>query len=88
MRRSSKQSGKVRLSKWAPVLLLMTIQPEAWSSTEARLAKPIAEERVVIRVMGTEERVVQKMRGKSKKEGIKREDKAEMESGTGPKGSR
>lgn len=88
MRRSSKQSGKVRLSKWAPVLLLMTIQPEAWSSTEARLAKPIAEERVVIRVMGTEERAVQKTSGEAKKKGIKREDKAEMESGKEPKGSR
>ena len=88
MRRSSKQSGKVRLSKCAAVLLLMTIQPEAWSSTEARFAKPIAEERVVIRVMGTEERAVPKMRGESKKKGIKREDKAEMKSGTGPKGSR
>ena len=88
MRRSSKQSGKVRLSKCAAVLLLMTVYPEAWSSTEARFDKPITEERVVVRVMGTEERVVQKMRGELKKEGIKREDKAEMESGTGPKGSR
>lgn len=88
MRRSSKQSGKVRLSKCAAVLLLMTIYPEAWSSTEARFAKPIAEERVVIRVMGTEERAVQEMRGESEKNGTKREDKAEMESGKGPKGSR
>ena len=77
-----------RKLQWAAVLLLMTIQPEAWSSTEARFAKPIAEERVVIRVMGTEERAVQKMRGESKKKGTKREDKAEMESGKEPKGSR
>ena len=35
-----------RKQPWAAVLLLMTIQPEAWSSTEARFAKPIAEERV------------------------------------------
>ena len=49
----------------------MAIQSEVGSSTEARLAKPIAEERMVIRVMET-----------------KREDKAEMESGKEPKGSR
>ena len=88
MRRSSKKSEKVRLSKWAAVLLLMTAQQEACSSTEARFAKPIAEERVVIGVMGTEERVVQKMRGESEKKGTKRVDKAEMESGKEPKGSR
>ncbi len=77
-----------RKQEWTAVLLLMTIQPEAWSSTEARFAKPIAEERVVIRVMGTEERAVQKMRGESEKKETKREDKAEMESGQEPKGSR
>ena len=77
-----------RKLQWAAVLLLMTIQPKAWSSTEARFAKPIAEERVVIRVIGTEERAVQKMRGESEKKGIKREGKAEMESGKEPKGSR
>ena len=88
MRRSSKQSGKVRLSKCAAVLLLMTIYPEAWSSTEARFAKPIAEERVVIRVMDTEESVAQEMRGESDKKGTKRGDKAEMESEKGSKGSR
>ena len=42
------------------MLLLMTIQPEAWSSTEARFAKPIAEERMVI---STKETVVQKEKG-------------------------
>ena len=67
---------------------MMTIQPEAWSSTEARFAKPIAEERVVIRVMGTEEKAVQKVRGESEKKEIKIEDKVEMESGKGPKGRR
>ena len=77
-----------RKQQWAAVLLMMTIQPEAWSSTEARFAKPIAEERVVIRVMGTEEKAVQKVRGESEKKEIKREDKVEMESGKGPKGSR
>lgn len=75
-----------RKQLWAAVLLLMTIQPEAWSSTEARLAKPIAEERVVIRVMGTKEIAAQEVSGESKKNGTKREDKAEMESGKGPKG--
>lgn len=77
-----------RKQQWAAVLLLMTLQPEAWSSTEARFAKPITEERVVIRVVRTEERAVQKMRGEAEKKGIKREDKAEMESGEEPKGSR
>ena len=61
---------------------------EAWSSTEARFSKPIAEERVVIRVMGTEERAVQMMRGESEKNGTKREGNAEMESGKEPEGSR
>ena len=70
------------------MLLLMTLQPEAWSSTEARFAKPIAEERVVIRVMGTEEKAVQKMRAEAEKKGTKREDKAEMESEKEPEGSR
>ena len=77
-----------RKQPWAAVLLLMTIQPEAWSSTEARFAKPIAEERVVIRVMSAEEGIAQKMRGESEKKGTKREDKTEMESGKEPKGSR
>ena len=77
-----------RKQQWAAMLLLMTIQPEAWSSTEARLAKPIAEERVVIRAMGAAERAVQKMRGESEKNGTKREGKAEMESEKEPKGSR
>ena len=72
----------------AAVLLLMTIQTEAWSSAEARFSKPITEERVVIRVMGTEERAVQKMRGESEKNGTKREGNAEMESGKEPEGSR
>ena len=76
-----------RKLQWAAVLLLMTIQPEAWSSTDARFAKPIAEERVVIRVMSAEEGVAQKERGELEKKGTKREDKAEMESGKGPKGS-
>ena len=71
-----------RKQPWAAVLLLMTIQPEAWSSTEARFAKPIAEERVVIRVMSAEKG------GEAEKKGTKREDKAEMESGKEPKGSR
>ena len=69
----------------------MTIQPEAWSSTEARFAKPIAEERVVIRVirvMSAEKGIAQKMRGELEKKGTNREDKAEMESGKEPKGSR
>ena len=70
------------------MLLLMTIQPEAWSSTEARFAKPIAEERVVIRVMSAEKGIAQKMRGESEQKGVKREDKAEMGSGKEPKGSR
>ena len=77
-----------RKLQWAAVLLLMTIQPEAWSSMEARFTKPIAEERVVIRVMGTEKRAVQEMRGEAEKNGTKREDKAEMESRKEPKGSR
>lgn len=77
-----------RKQQWAAVLLLMTLQPEAWSSTEARFAKPIAEERVVIRVMSAEEGAAQKERGELKKKGTKREDKAEMESGKEPKGSR
>lgn len=77
-----------RRQAWAAVLLLMMIQPEAWSSTEARFAKPIAEERVVIRVMSAEESVAQKEGGESEKKGTKREDKAEMESGKEPKGSR
>ena len=63
------------------MLLLMTILPEAWSSTEARFAKPIAEERVVIRVMNAEESLAQKEGGESEKKGTKRKDKAEMESG-------
>lgn len=66
----------------------MTIQPEAWSSTEARFAKPIAEERVVIRVMGTKEIAAQEVSGESEQKGVKREDKAEMGSGKEPKGSR
>ena len=66
----------------------MTIQPEAWSSTEARFAKPIAEERVVIRVMGTKENADQEVSGELEKKGTKREGKAEMESGKEPKGSR
>lgn len=70
------------------MLLLMTIQPEAWSSTEARFDKPITEERVVIRVMGTKENVDQEVSGELEKKGTKREDKAEMESGKEPKGSR
>lgn len=70
------------------MLLLMTIQPEAWSSTEARFAKPIAEERVVIRVMGTKEIAAQEVSGESEQKGVKREDKAEMGSGKEPKGSR
>lgn len=78
----------LRKLQWAAVLLLMTIQPEAWSSTEARFAKPIAEERVVIRVMSAEESVAQKEGGESEKKGTMREDKAEMESGKEPKGSR
>ena len=78
----------LRKLQWAVVLLLMTVQPEAWSSTEARFAKPIAEERVVIRVMSAEEGVAQKVRGELEKKGTKIEDKAEMESGKGPKGSR
>ena len=45
------------------MLLLMTIQPEAWSSTEARFVKPIAEERMVI---NTKETVVQKEKGARK----------------------
>ena len=77
-----------RKQPWAAVLLLMTIQPEAWSSTEARFAKPIAEERVVIRVMSAEKGVAQKVGGESEKKGTEREDKAEMESGKEPKGSR
>lgn len=77
-----------RKQQWTAVLLLMTIQPEAWPSTEARFAKPIAEERVVIRVMGTKEIAAQEVSGESEKKGTKREDKAEMESGKEPKGSR
>mgnify|MGYP006963155945 CR=1 FL=1 len=88
MRRSSKKSEKVRLSKWAAVLLLMTAQQEACSSTEARFAKPIAEERVVIRIMGTKEIAAQEVSGESEKRKTNREDKAEMESGKEPKGSR
>ena len=77
-----------RKQQWAAVLLLMTIQPEAWSLTEARFAKPIAEERVVIRVMGTKEIAAQEVSGESEKKETNREDKAEMESGKEPKGSR
>ena len=77
-----------RKQQWAAVLLLMTIQPEAWSSTEARFAKPITEERVVIRVMGTKAIAAQEVSGESEKKGTKREDKAEMESEKEPKGSR
>ena len=77
-----------RKQQWTAVLLLMTIQPEAWSSTEARFAKPIAEERVVIRVMGTKEIAAQEGSGESEKKETNREDKAEMESGKEPKGSR
>ena len=77
-----------RKQEWAAVLLLMTIQQEAWSSTEARFSKPIAEERMVIRVMGTKEIAAQEESGESEKKGTKREDKAEMESGKEPKGSR
>ena len=77
-----------RKLQWAAVLLLMTVQQEACSSTEARFAKPIAEERVVIRVMGTKENVAQEVSGELEKKGTKREGKAEMESGKEPKGSR
>ena len=77
-----------RKQQWAAVLLMMTIQPEAWSSTEARFAKPIAEERVVIRVMGNKEIAAQEVSGESEQKGVKREDKAEMGSGKEPKGSR
>ena len=77
-----------RRQEWAAVLLLMTIQPEAWSSTEARFDKPITEERVVIRVMETKENAAQEVSGELEKKGIKREDEAEMESGKEPKGSR
>ncbi|MTT73627.1 hypothetical protein GMD27_07055 [Parasutterella excrementihominis] len=77
-----------RKQQWTAVLLLMTIQPEAWSSTEARFAKPIAEERVVIRVMGTKEIAAQEVSGELEKKETNREDKAEMESGKEPKGSR
>lgn len=77
-----------RKLQWAAVLLLMTLQPEAWSSTEARFAKPIAEERVVIRVMGTKEIAAQEVSGESEKKETNREGKAEMESGKEPKGSR
>ena len=77
-----------RKQQWVAMLLLMTIQPEAWSSTEARFAKPIAEERVVIRVMGTKEIAAQEVSGESEKKETNREDKAEMESGKEPKGSR
>lgn len=77
-----------RKQQWAAMLLLMTIQPEAWSSTEARFAKPIAEERVVIRVMGIKEIAAQEVSGESEQKGVKREDKAEMGSGKEPKGSR
>ena len=78
----------LRKLQWAAVLLLMTIQPEAWSSTEARFDKPITEERVVIRVMGTKENADQEVSGELEKKGTKREGKAEMESGKEPKGSR
>ena len=78
----------LRKLQWAAVLLLMTVQPEACSSTEARFAKPIAEERVVIRVMGTKENADQEVSGELEKKGTKREGKAEMESGKEPKGSR
>ena len=78
----------LRKLQWAAVLLLMTVQPEAWSSTEARFDKPITEERVVIRVMGTKENADQEVSGELEKKGTKREDKAEMESGKEPKGSR
>ncbi len=47
-----------------------------------------AEERVVVRVMSAEESVAQKVGGEAEKKGTKREDKAEMESGKEPKGSR
>ncbi|WP_462337105.1 hypothetical protein [Parasutterella excrementihominis] len=77
-----------RKQQWAAVFLLMTLQPEAWSSTEARFAKPITEERVVIRVMGTKKIAAQEVSGEAEKKGTKREDKAEMESGKEPKGSR
>ncbi len=68
--------------------MLMTAQQEACSSTEARFAKPIAEERVVIRIMGTKEIAAQEVSGESEKRKTNREDKAEMESGKEPKGSR
>lgn len=68
--------------------MLMTAQQEACSSTEARFAKPIAEERVVIRIMGTKEIEAQEVSGESEKRETNREDKAEMESEKGPKGSR
>lgn len=78
----------LRKLQWAGVLLLMTVQQEACSSTEARFDKPITEERVVIRVMGTKENAAQEVSGELEKKGNKREDKAEMESGKEPKGSR
>lgn len=78
----------LRKLQWAGVLLLMTVQQEACSSTEARFDKPITEERVVIRVMGTKENAAQEVSGELEKKGTKREDKAEMESGKEPKGSR
>ena len=78
----------LRKLQWAGVLLLMTVQQEACSSTEARFDKPITEERVVIRVMGTKENADQEVSGELEKRGSKIEDKAEMESGKEPKGSR
>ena len=38
--------------------------------------------------MGTEEIAAQEVSGESEQKGVKREDKAEMESGKEPKGSR
>ena len=43
---------------------------------------------MVVRVMSAEESVAQKVGGEAEKKGTKREDKAEMESGKEPKGSR
>ncbi len=43
---------------------------------------------MVIRVMSAEKGIAQKVRGELEKKGTNREDKAEMESGKEPKGSR
>lgn len=77
-----------RKQQWAAVLLMMTIQPECLVINGSAICQAVAEERVVIRVMSAEESVAQKVGGESEKKGTKREDKAEMESGKEPKGSR